>query len=261
MALHDFGNGNAFGLFLGPGASAAESWVKAGPTWRITPRPGPLPGLGGVSCRWRPVPAHRGVVLCVIVDPAGPADADGLVGVQAAIEAVVSTATASPFGDIERMVPPLFPALSSLRMEMRSQPFGRRWARAVKAVIGAFILGGVHRLGGHLGPLDVDAYRHACAERTDYRKLSGGPRLVLDVTLDEAERIEAILTQAEQAGLIRFGTARADATTMTCLVGDFSADRHIHFVDGADLGFWRAATVLKRKMAAKRVFAEGENPG
>ena len=35
---------------------------------------------------------------------------------------------------------------------------------------------------------------------------------------------------------------------MTCLVGDFAADRHVHFVDGAHLGYWRAATVLKAKL-------------
>ena len=37
---------------------------------------------------------------------------------------------------------------------------------------------------------------------------------------------------------------------MTCLVGDFAADRHVHFVDGAGLGYWRAATVLKAKLKA-----------
>jgi hypothetical protein len=86
------------------------------------------------------------------------------------------------------------------------------------------------------------------AERSDYRKAAGGPRLVLDVTDGEAARIEALLAAEEASGTIRFGTARAGSTTITCLVGDFMADRHVHFVDGAGLGFWRAAEVLKAKV-------------
>lgn len=55
--------------------------------------------------------------------------------------------------------------------------------------------------------------------------------------------------RAEGGGAIISGTARSDAATMTCLVGDFSSDRHVHFVDGSGLGFWRAATALKAKRA------------
>jgi hypothetical protein len=70
---------------------------------------------------------------------------------------------------------------------------------------------------------------------------------VLDLTLEEADALEAHLASAGAAGLIRYGLARATATTITCLVGDFAADRHIHFVDGADLGFWRASVQFKHQ--------------
>ena len=70
---------------------------------------------------------------------------------------------------------------------------------------------------------------------------------MLDLTPGEAERIEAILARAEAAGEIVYGTSRADAATITCLVGNFAADRHVHFVDGAHLGFWRASVELKGK--------------
>ena len=45
----------------------------------------------------------------------------------------------------------------------------------------------------------------------------------------------------------RSHTARSPEVTITCMVGDFMADRHVHFVDGSGLGFWRAAQVLKAK--------------
>ncbi len=250
VALQDFGNGNSFGLFLGAGVPSAESWVKAGTRWRIEPCPGPLPGLEGLSCRWRPVPARRGVVMCVIADAVAPG-AQGLTALarlQASIEAIVPTERAAPLGDGSRLVPKPLPTLHAIALETRVVPPARRLLRALRAVASGLILSIVHRLGRRVGTLDVGKYRRALARRSDYRKQAGGPRLVLDLTPAEADRLEAVLAAAEAAGEIRYGTARSRATTITCLVGDFMADRHVHFVDGADLGFWRASVIYKRKL-------------
>ena len=249
-ALQDFGNGDSFAQFLGPGAAAADGWVKAEARWRLEPRPGPIPGLDQLSCRWRPVAPQRGSVLCVIVDPlqAGPAGYAALARLQASIEAVVPTAAAGPLGNGDRLEPKPLPTWNSIRLELHTEPPGwRSWRRAVKIIVGSLLILLAHRLGGRLGPLDTNRYRRGIAERSDYRKQAGGPRLVLDVTVDEADRIEAILGEAEAAGEIVYGTSRAEAATITCLVGDFAADRHVHFVDGAGLGFWRASVVLKDK--------------
>jgi hypothetical protein len=263
VALNDFGNGNAFGLFLGGGVAAADTWVKQDPKWRLEPKQGELPGLAGVSCRWNPVSPKRGIVLCIIVDSAlpGAAGMAAVSRVQDQIEAIVSTEAASPFGQGERLLPTPFPPWRSLMRELRTEPPGRRPLRLLKALAGALIIYLVHKAGGKVGPVDSDAYRRSTAIRTDYRKQAGGPRMVLDVTEEEARRIEAVLDQAERDGEIHFGTARADAASMTCLVGDFAADRHVHFVDGSRLGFWRASVPLKEKMrraAAELVVAQGD---
>ena len=251
-ALQDFGDDNAFGLFLGDGVVAADAWVKAEPRWSVTPQEGPLPGLEGLSCRWRPVPPHRGTILCVIADPMAKGEA-GLVTLGrllADLDAIVPTRDAAPLGDGSRLEPKGLPSFHSLWLEAKAQPRGKRFARVVTAVAGALIIRLGHLLGGRIGSVDVELYRRGMAERSDYRKAAGGPRFVLDVTQGEAEKIEALLARYEAAGEIRFGTARADATTITCLVGDFMADRHVHFVDGAGLGFWRAAEVMKAKIRA-----------
>lgn len=256
VALQDFGNGDTFGHFLGAGAALAERMVKGDQRWHIKAKAGPIPGLAQLSCRWRPVPAQRGVVLCVIVDPVDP----GAVGIaaiaklQASIEAVTSTAEAGPLGDGSRLAPKPFPTWRSFQLELRTVAAGwQRLVRAVKILLGSVIIFVVHGLGGKVGPVDTDRYRKGVAERSDYRKQAGGPRLVLDVTGQEADRIEAILVEAEAAGEIVSGVSRAEAATVTCLVGDFSSDRHVHFVDGSGLGFWRASVVLKEKLAKLRV--------
>ena len=249
-ALQDFGNGDSFGHFLGTGAAAADRWVKNDESWRLAPKAGPIPGLEQLSCRWRPVAARRGTVLCVIVDPlaSGSEGYAAIARLQAAIEAIVPTAEVGPLGDGSHLEPKPLPTWSSFRLELHTEPPGwRRLRRAAKIVLGGLIILLVHRFGGSLGPVDTNRYRRGIAERSDYRKQAGGPRLVLDVTADEADRIEDILAAAEEAGEIVYGTSRATAATVTCLVGDFAADRHVHFVDGAHLGFWRASVVLKNK--------------
>ncbi|MCA1908378.1 MAG: DUF3095 domain-containing protein [Magnetospirillum sp.] len=246
-ALHDFGNGNAFGQFLGSGVPCAESWMKADPRWRVPHQEGEVPGLEGLSCRWEPIPPQRGHVLCVIIDPVG----DNLTAVAellARMETVVPTALAAPLGDGEELRPALVPRPKLLGIELRGMKAGKRLDRLIRAMAGSFILGLAHRLGGRLAGVDEYFYRCKMAERSDYRKLAGGPRLVLDVTAAEDAGIEALLHEAESQGLIHFGLARSEATTMTCMVGDFSADRHVHFVDGQGLGFWRASVMLKDKL-------------
>ncbi|MBP2313230.1 DUF3095 family protein [Azospirillum soli] len=250
-ALHDFGNGNAFGLFLGSGVAAADAWVKADPRWRIDPQAGPLPGLEGVSCRWNPVTTKRGTILCVIVDPlAGGAEGLAtLARVQADIERVVSTSVAAPLGMGERLVANWPPSWRSLRLEARTRPRGRRAMTVLAALAKSAILSTLLKLGRRLPAFDPEQYRRSMAERSDFRKSAGGPRFVLDVTEAEAGAIDALLRAHADAGRIRYGTARARATTVTCLVGDLAADRHVHFVDGSELGFWRASVMLKEMKA------------
>jgi hypothetical protein len=141
------------------------------------------------------------------------------------------------------------PGRRALRLEAgaASPQVLARTARVALAVCGALWIRAAHALGGRLGPVDARAYRRSIAARSDFRKLAGGVRLVLDVSEDEAGRIEALLRAEEAAGRLRFGTARSSEVTITCMVGDFMADRHVHFVDGSALGFWRAAQVLKAK--------------
>lgn len=251
-ALHDFGNCNVFGQFIGAGVPMAETWVKTDPRWSIAPAPGELPGLEGLSCRWRPVPPSRGKVMCVIIDPtdSGRTGMEALARLQSEIEAIVPTVLAAPLGDGSTLNPAMVPSLHALANEARTQRLAKRAGRILRAVTGTAILGLIHRLGGRLFGIDVGHYRTTLAERSDYRKQAGGPRFVLDVTEDEAARIEALLAHAESRGDIVFGTARSAFTTLTCMVGDFTADRHVHFVDGDGLGFWRASVVLKEKHAA-----------
>ena len=191
--------------------------------------------------------------------PAGGAGFAVLARLSAALAAVVPVAVAAPLGDGGRLRPKWPPSRHALFLESRVVPRGQRLKRLAVALLGSAIIAAVNALGRPLRGVDTALYRRALAQRSDYAKESGGPRFVLDVTEDEAAAIEAMLERFAQAGEIVYGTARSTATTITCLVGDFAAGRHVHFVDGADLGFWRASVVLKERRAALKDAARPED--
>lgn len=76
-------------------------------------------------------------------------------------------------------------------------------------------------------------------------------RTVLDVTPDQADRIEAWLDAEYRAGRLVYGLHRDRAALMTCLVFNMEQGSHIHFVDAAGGGFARAAEGFKARLAAR----------
>lgn len=240
---------HAFGLFLGEGIQAADDWVKQDPQWHIQPEQGPLPGLENLSCRWHPIPSHRGTILSIIIDPLVEGDA-GVAALDSLLRDLHSIApgeVASPLGRLDQLTPPAVPSWRSVSRELKIPQSSGRFKRLLLAYMGSFILWLAWRFGGKLGAVDAKRYLNSLLKRSDFRKQAGGPRMVLDLTPEEVTRILVLLDAAETRGEIVYGTAASKASTLTCLVGDFQADDHIHFIDGQALGFWRASEVLKEK--------------
>lgn len=251
-ALYDAGHQNYYGLFLGAGAAIADRMLKADAAHRLNPEEGPLDGLDGLSCRWEPVKSGKGTILCLMADPiredaSGAAETERL---RAAIDAIVPIDGAAPLGDGSRMVPRMAALLPAAWREGRVARGAARMKKLAKAALEVMIVWGLYRLDASLGRFNVKSYRAAVARQTDFRRVATGLRLVLDVTLDQAERIEALLDQAAGEGRIIFGSYHAPAATITCLVGDTLEGRHIHFVDGDGLGFWQAAKAYKERRAS-----------
>ncbi|QEW06813.1 DUF3095 family protein [Nitrincola iocasae] len=244
---------HAFGLFLGEGIQAADDWVKQDSQWHIPPAQGALPGLENLSCRWHPIPSHRGCILSIIIDPLPPGD-EGIRALDSLfreLNRIAPGELSSPLGKLEQLTPPAIPAWRSVSRELKNPNIGSPLKRLLRVYLGSFILWLAWRIGGKLGPVDAKRYLNSLHNRSDFRKQAGGPRMVLDLTPDEVTATLKLLDAAEARGEILYGTASSEASTLTCLVGDFQANDHIHFVDGQALGFWRASVVLKEKRLAR----------
>jgi hypothetical protein len=75
--------------------------------------------------------------------------------------------------------------------------------------------------------------------------------LVLDVSEAQAERIARYLEREHDAGRLVYGCHVADTALMTCLVFSLERSQHVHFIDGSDGGFAKAAQAFKSRLGAR----------
>ena len=71
--------------------------------------------------------------------------------------------------------------------------------------------------------------------------------LVFDCSTDRIEALTRYLDTRQDKGELQYGMHLSDHAVMTCLVTSAADDKHVHFVDGGDGGYTRAATQLKAR--------------
>lgn len=246
------GGGNSLAMFAGGGVERAEEILKSAPPddpALLAPAAGDAaPDLAGLSCRWEPLQAARGQMIALMLQPAAGAPADAVLReALAALGAILG-------GDLAGFAPVSDRALRfrwpprGLGLEARAAGAGlagRLWLLVSSALQAFSELSGLR-----VGPYHPRRYRAELKAQTDYRKFDGLLRTVLDVTPEQADRIEAWLDAAYRAGRLVYGLHRDRTALMTCLVFDMERGAHVHFVDAAGGGFARAAEGFKARLGA-----------
>lgn len=90
-------------------------------------------------------------------------------------------------------------------------------------------------------------YFRRLVELSDTLVLDGRISTVISGRAQQREELYKALENLERDGYIKFGLYVSQASVMSCYVRD-RADQHIHFVDGAEGGYTRAAMMLKKKL-------------
>jgi hypothetical protein len=232
-----------YAMFSGGGLAFAERQMKAGAHAIAPASPGTLPDLLGLSCRFDEIKSQRGVILSLIVLPGASAD-------DPAFDALIRQVLAAAEGRQEagRPLPEGGPVLSSpfrglvLEAKGLERPRLRAYLKLAAERLASFL---IFRVGRPIGRFDPARYRDQLVRNTDFRKFDDGLRMTLDCTPALADRLEALLADAEAQGVARYGMHRQDAALMTCFVPSPTRSDHIHFVDGAMGGYAMAARALK----------------
>ncbi len=236
----------AYAMFAGGGLAWAEAQLKAG-AFALAPAPsGARPDLAGLSCRFRAIPARRGVVLSLIVVP-GPRPEAFPALVRAILRLADEDGAEGRPLPVSGPMPDFLPEGGGVEARALGGPFARVRV-AAKSAFAALVF----RTGLRLGGFDPRRYRRTLAVNADFRKFDDGLRMTLDCSLARADALAAALAGARDEGACRYGLHRQGAAHLTCFTPAASRMDHIHFVDGADGGYAAAARALKA--------AEGAGP-
>ncbi len=241
--------GNELATFFGGGIDLAERWIKSDPAYRVEPTgdEGP-PNLEGLSCRWEPLAAQQGVMLSLLMQARG-ADARANAALYRELIAEIDAIA----GNLDGRCKPVCDA----NMRFRWPPRGLR--AEIDATVGnrnrlkyaawlyftSFVQWLLDRYDWTAGGYAGRRYRVELRSNTDYRRFDDTLRMLLDCSVEQADRIEAALEARAGRGKIIYGLHRSDSALMTCLVFSLEDSQHIHFVDGSDGGFTSAATRMK----------------
>jgi hypothetical protein len=100
------------------------------------------------------------------------------------------------------------------------------------------------------GRFNAKRYVKEVAEgAVDFARTDASLCVVFDCPQDRIDAVRAYLDAACAKGELSFGLHISDHAVMTCLVVSRDQGQHVHFVDGGDGGYTRAATELKSRAA------------
>jgi len=244
--------GNRLATFSGGGIELAERWIKSSPEYLVEPlQEMDPPNLDGLSCRWEPLLAQRGIMLSLLMQARGDDQQEK------------ARLYRSLIGDIENITGNLesnCKPVSKANMKFRWPPRGLRAEIALTAGLRnrslyAALLYLRSLFQWFLNRFDLSAagyrarqYRVELRDNTDYRRFDDTLRILLDCSEVQADEIDTILALRAQHGELNYGLHRSQSALMTCLVFDLDKAEHIHFVDGNDGGFTSASKNLKAKL-------------
>jgi hypothetical protein len=213
----------------------------------------PMADMRGFECRWEDVPSRHGETVSLMVrvverDP----------GRSVAMYREIVAKVRELYGDDETSHPLAVPDLhlslsarrlgieAAIRTAARSAIGNWLWVQGarVAVVVGAIAM----RYGWRGRGTDWGGYRDAVVRNADVRKFIDVYRQILAGTAAQREALTAWLEDRYARGELVYGLHVSDRAHMTCLVFDYSG-RHLHFVDGADGGFFLAAADFKKRVA------------
>lgn len=231
-------------IVVGTGLKHAEALVKQRPiSENAYDTQESILNLQGMECRWDKIkpPPNTNEVVSLLVEARNEKD-------QAIVFKKVLDAIHTIYGSLQSRRPISLPKLEldtsirKIKKEMRAKNGGSNLAYLIRnwvlTLIGKYYLR-YNKKG--------QEYLKDLIEFSDTLVIDGRINTVISGTADQRTALIVALDSMEKAGEIVFGHHLSSDSVMSCYVRD-RENQHIHFVDGADGGYTRAATQLKKKL-------------
>jgi len=245
LRISKFNRSGAFVIpvLLGNGLSYAERVIK-GEDYLLeeTEAANDELDLNGMQCRWDkiPPPMQRDeIVTLLAVSAGGTSQALALKKVMLQIDNI--------YGTPEQRQPISLP---KLKLTTTFNKF-RTERRAVAGYASPFRMAGMW-LKSVLGYLYFKTrtgrkYLRSMIEMSDTLVIDGKINTVISGTEAQRRKLQAALSKLEERGEIFYGLYVSRESVMSCYVRDMD-DGHIHFVDGGEGGYTKAAGLMKLKL-------------
>ena len=241
----------SYAMFSGGGNHWADEQMKAGGYLVEAAAAGSRPDLTGLSCRWNPIAATHGTVVSIIALPGPAGDA---VAFREIVADIVALANEDGRGGhpIPTEGPPLGFIREGLVLEASAlSAYRDRFAQIRKGswvLFQTFLIAVLYWLRRPIGRFDPIQYKRSVASNTDFRKFDDGLKMTVDVDPERLAKIKSRLEGASREGICYYGLHEQDTALMTCIVPSPLSKDHMHFVDGGDGGYAKAATNLKAQI-------------
>ncbi len=202
--------------------------------------------MSGMECRWDKIkpPANNFEVISLLVMARDTKQ-------QASAFKLVMQAIDDIYGSADKRTP-----ISIGKLKLKST--FRKISAEMKARLGRFnivylIKNMINTLFGKLyfETKKGKEYLHSLIDSSDTLVVDGRINTVITGAAIQRENLEKILIALENSGQIFYGLHVSSECVMSCYVKSMD-NYHIHFVDGADGGYTKAAIILKQKMLVQK---------
>lgn len=232
-------------VILGDGLTFAEKKIKSNST-NFPELEANLPELdmSGMQCRWdkiKPPANNFEIVSLIVIARNNHEQSDVFKDVMLVIEKIYGNAINRKPISIDKLK--LKATFGKLAAEMKTKLSRYNLVYLTKTWL-TTLLG-----KAYFNTKKGKEYLYKLVDLSDTLVIDGKINTVITGTAAQRTELEAALLNIENNGRIFYGLHVSNASVMSCYVRNLH-DQHIHFVDGADGGYTKAAGVLKKKMAA-----------
>jgi len=239
---------SAYAVFLGDGVDLMESSVKGRGDTSLAELAmigdadddGEPPDLTGLSCRWTPLKSARGKMVALVIR----ARDHGALHRELTAQAGVAALNAASLENLQARWPPK----GLLREAKARKRKGPLLLSTLRVVVETFVGYLFMKNNWSIGKFSAERYqRDVIRGAVDFARSGQSLCLVFDCPVDRIDNVTNYLEERAQRGELNYGMHVSDHAVMTCLVTS-TEDKHVHFIDGGDGGYTKAATQLKTRM-------------
>lgn len=236
-------------IFWGSGLAYAESLIKKSD--RLAHAVPTEADFSGLECRWSHLPSQKDEVAAYIIQTLSSDDEEKATVYDRCFQKIESI-----YGDDNDFHPIQEQAL---RLERKPQILGTEFKLRTQhstlpkkvqhlllmifQLISGFYL---MKFKKKTSKTDWGAYKPDLARHADYKKVGDGLRFVASGTVEQRLEFTDFLEQMYQEKKLVYGAHPSPAAMVTCYVKSYQK-KHVHFVDGTDGGYAKAAQKLKKR--------------